>query len=350
MKEYNCVGLMCGTSMDGIDIAHITFQLQNNKWIFKINQADCVDFSDVWYSRLVNLPKQSAEIFAKTNVYFGHYLGKEIQQFLTRHQLKADLISSHGQTVFHNPRMGYTIQIGSGATIAKETNTPVVCDLRTTDMAYGGQGAPIVPLGERFLFPEMHQFLNIGGISNIAIHSAKNIVGYDVCMGNLLLNHYANTIGLPYDHNGELAQSGTLNLELLNQLNAHQYFQLKSPKSLDADQVLNWFLPVVEQFSISLEDKLATLVEHISIQLGYVLRENEDTLITGGGALNSFLVERIQANTKSKICLPSSEIINFKEALIIAFLGLKRVLKQPNVLASVTGAKKDTINGAVYLP
>lgn len=350
MKIYNCIGLMAGTSMDGIDIAHITFTNEGEQWIFEINKAECIPFSDAWYSRLINLSKQSAETFAKTNIYFGHYLGKEVKNFLERNQLTAEFISSHGQTIFHNPRMGYTIQIGHGAALAMETNTPVVSDLRTSDMAFGGQGAPIVPLGEQFLFPKFHQFINIGGISNISTHFKSQIIGYDVCMGNLLLNHYANTIGLPYDHNGELAKSGNLHNDLLYELNQHPYFQLTTPKSLDAEQVLNWFLPIVERYSISLEDKMATLVEHISLQLSSVIRKDYNTLVTGGGGFNHTLMEQLQTHTTSKICLPSKEIINFKEALIIAFLGLKRILKQPNVLASVTGAKKDTINGAVYLP
>lgn len=351
-KSYSCIGIMTGTSMDGVDLAHCTFQKDNEQWQFQINHFDCIPFPEIWQTRLVHLPDQDAETFAKTNIFFGHFLGKCVADFLTKYDLKenTDFVSSHGQTIFHNPRKGYTIQIGHGAALARECNLPVVCDLRTTDMAYGGQGAPIVPYGEKHLFPTVNQFLNIGGISNISIHELGKVIGYDVCMGNLLLDEYAFQKGFDFDEGGRIARSGTVDVGLLKQLNSHEFFNKKAPKSLDADEVLKAFLPICEEFDISIDDKMATLVEHIAAQLQKNLNDKYDVMITGGGGLNQFLVERIQHHFTGKVIIPQRNIIECKEALIIAFLGLQRLLKQVNVLASVTGASKDTINGAVYLP
>ena len=351
-KAIHCIGVMSGTSIDGVDIAHCSFEAIENKWQFQIHHADCLPYSELWQNRLVKLHEQSAEVFAKTNVYYGHFLGQCVQQFIKKYEIqdKFSLVSSHGQTIFHNPSKGYTIQIGHGAAIAKECGLPVVCDLRTSDMAYGGQGAPIVPLGEKFLFPNLQQFVNIGGISNCSLHTNEQTIGYDVCMGNLLLDELASRVGKAYDNNGEMAASGAIHKELLADLNAHSYFAKSYPKSLDAEEVLNEFLPLVDAYSIPIEDQMATIVEHIAVQLSSALHSNYKTMVTGGGALNSFLVKRLQSHFSNEIILPETEIIENKEALIIAFLGLLRLNKQENVLASVTGANKNTINGALYLP
>ena len=351
-ESVHCIGLMSGTSMDGVDLAHCTFTHNNGQWHFQMNAAECMPYPEVWQKRLVHLSEQNAEVFAKTNVYYGHFLGQCVQQFAENNQLTetTDLVSSHGQTVFHNPARGYTIQIGHGAAIAKECNLPVVCDLRTSDMAYRGQGAPIVPFGEQLLFPSHKQFVNIGGITNVSLHSENSVIGYDVCMGNLLLDAIAETMGQSFDRSGLLAQSGKVNQNLLSQLNDHDFFEKPPPKSLDAEEVINTFFPIVMASPLSNADRMATLVEHIAIQLAANLNKEFPVLLTGGGALNNYLVTRIEAHFENEIIVPEQQLIEFKEALIIALLGVLRLQKQPNVLSSVTGAEKNTINGAVYLP
>lgn len=340
--------------MDGVDIALCRFAVNNNQWDWEILAADCVDYPEVWQTRLIHLPDQNAETFAKTDIYYGHFLGKLVREFLSKNSPHppVDLVSSHGQTVFHNPVKGYTVQIGSGAGIAAECGLPVVCDLRSMDMAYGGQGAPIVPMGEKHLFPQYSAFLNLGGIANIQLHADHQVLGWDVGGANILLDTLVGERNLAYDEDGRLARAGIIDQALLQQLNSHDYFQQKLPKSLDAQWVINQFLPRIDTSKLSLEDKLATVVEHHAQIIGKALNEHnvKEIYVTGGGALNGFFMERIQANNSAKIVIPEADIVTFKEAIIMAFLGLLRWQSQPNVLSSVTGASKNSINGAIYLP
>lgn len=351
MNTFYAIGLMSGTSMDGIDIAYCKFTKRNDEWQFNVMKYDCIPYPPIWKRRLSNLARQSAEIFAKTSVFYGHYTGRIVFDFIKKYKITTvDFIASHGQTIFHAPTQGYTIQIGHGAAIAKETNMPVICDFRSTDMAYGGQGAPIVPIGERDLFRTYKQFVNIGGITNLSIHSGSTIKGYDVCMGNIVMDKLVNSIGLSMDKGGEIAKNGRVKKDLLLALQNTPFISKPFPKTLHADDVLQQTLTILHTFDYSLQDILATIVEHIAIQLGNHLLAEYGTLLTGGGALNTFLVERIQQHTKSTITIPSKEVITMKEAAIIAYIGLLRWLKMPNSLASVTGASKDCINGAIYLP
>ncbi len=344
---------MSGTSLDGVDIAWAVFEPNNEQWNFTIKVAETIPYSEQWLSRLVHLPNQSAEVFAMANVFYGKYLGQLVQQFIEKHKAKVDLISSHGQTVFHNPQKGYTIQIGSGAEIAAQTGIPTVCDLRTTDVAFGGQGAPIVPLGEQALFSDYNSFINIGGITNISFHINNQVLGYDVCMGNLLLDYFSEQMNLPYDDGGQIARRGQLLPSLLDKLNKQEFLSLPAPKSLDAQEVVLDTIAVIGDKDYSIPDLLHTLVVHIADQISLALAKHKTdvnhVLVTGGGAFNTFLIEQIQQRTTIELVVPAPEVIESKEALIIAYLGLQRYLKQVNVLASVTGAKRDSINGAIYL-
>lgn len=352
MKDnYRVIGLMSGTSLDGLDIACVDFVLKES-WHFKLIASSTVAYPEVWKTRLVNLLDQDAITFAKTHHYYGRYLGEQCSSFIAEHQLKnIDAISSHGQTIFHDPDQGFTIQIGNGSTLATSSGLPVISDLRSADMAYGGQGAPIVPLGEAFLWPEFSAFLNIGGISNISIHNEDSIIGYDVCMGNLIMDMVAEQEGLNFDEDGRLAASGKVNDEILRELNQHPYLKISGPKSLDAGQVFHEFLPIIKKHNVTSANLLATLCEHIAMQIASATEQVEGSLfISGGGGLNSYLVSRIKHHCSCEIYIPSRQILEFKEAIIMAFLGLRRLRKQANVLASVTGASKDSINGSIYLP
>lgn len=362
-KKYNIIGLMSGSSLDGLDMCHVEFEVTINsienmlvdvKYIIK--QADCFEYAIDFKERLRNACNISAFEFARLHTELGKYFGKLTYDFITQHKIESiDFIASHGQTIFHQPQSGFTAQIGCGAQIAANTNCKVICDLRTADIAYGGQGAPIVPITEKHLFPDFKTFLNIGGIANIAIHKNENIFAHDVCAANTLLNYFAKQKGFEYDRDGKLAESGSVITELLQQLNEIDFCKQPAPKSLGSEHIYEKWIPLFEKYDHSIEDKLATATEHIAIQIGNVLNtqilnSNSQILITGGGALNTYLIERIQQQNSHILVVPDILTVQYKEALAMAFSGLLRVLEIPNCLASVTGAKKDVIGGTVYLP
>lgn len=353
---FHAIGLMSGSSLDGLDICYVRFQYHDEKFEYEILQADCVEYTDAFRERLRNASDLSAFEFAKLHTELGNYFGKLSNNFIQLHKPeKIDFIASHGQTIFHQPSSGFTSQIGCGAQIAAQTNCKVVCDLRSGDVAYGGQGAPIVPVTEKYLFPDYKLFLNIGGIANIAFHYDEKIVAYDVCAANTLLNYLAQQKGLAYDKGGKLAKKGTIIYSLLDELNNIAFCKQTPPKSLGSEHIYSDWIPLFDKYDENIEDKLATAVEHIAMQVAktvnsQILNPKSQILITGGGALNAFLVERIQHHSKIKAVVPDTLTVQYKEALAMAFIGLLRILEIPNCLASVTGAKKDVTGGAVYLP
>lgn len=349
MSEYRVIGLMSGSSLDGLDVCAVRFIEENDRWKFEIEHTVCYEYSKHFQQELRQLSEGTASQFAEMHMRFARIQADYLQQFMqtfpdTQH---ADLIVSHGQTVFHQPEKMFTTQIGCGATLSALTGKTVVCDLRTYDVALGGQGAPLVPLGEKYLFPEYKSFLNIGGICNISAHIDSGITAYDVCPGNTLLNLLAIQSGKTYDDGGAIAGSGRVCPELLGQLSSIAYYKMTGPKSLGTEHLMLDWWPLIEHSSVSVEDKMATVVEHIAIELGKVLME-KSTLVTGGGALNTYLTERIIHHSASELIIPSGQIIEFKEALIIGFAGLMRFLRQNNCLSSVTGAQRDNMGGAVY--
>jgi anhydro-N-acetylmuramic acid kinase len=282
-------------------------------------------------------------------VEYGRLLGNFVKNFIKEYQIKADFVASHGHTVFHQPDKGFTAQIGDGAAIAAVAQLPVVCDFRTMDVALGGQGAPLVPIGDKLLFSDYHYCLNIGGIANISFDENGTRKAFDISPANMALNYFADKIGLPYDKDGELSKKGQLKNNLFQELNALDFYQIHSSKSLGREWFETFFLPIVLKYNYSVEDSLRTLVEHIAFQIGKVCKKQGNILITGGGAKNKFLIECIFKYTPScQICIPDTLLIDYKEALIFAFLGLLRMEEQVNCLKSVTGAGKDSIGGAVY--
>jgi len=355
-EEFYAIGLMSGSSLDGLDICYIRFLVSGFRFEYEILQADCIEYTNEFRERLRNAPNLSAFEFAKLHAELGKYFGQLTNDFIKQNKIEnLDFICSHGQTIFHQPNLGFTTQIGCGAQIAAQTNCKVICDLRTSDVANAGQGAPIVPIAERYLFSAYKVFLNIGGIANIAFHEDNKVKAYDVCAANTLLNYFAKQKGLAYDKDGNLARSGNIILPLLDELNNIVFCKQAAPKSLGTEHIVNDWLPLFDKYETTIEDKLATAVEHIAMQVAKAIKSeirnlNSEILITGGGALNSFLVERIQHHVSIKVKVPDVLTIQYKEALAMAFIGLLRILEIPNCLASVTGAKKDVVGGAVYLP
>ena len=349
-NKYDIIGLMSGTSLDGLDIAHCSFNLIENKWDYTINVARTIKYSQDWLKRLRNLETQSALEFVKTDMDFGHFLGQHCLDFIQEHHIKADFISSHGHTIFHQPELGLTSQIGSGACISATSRLPVVCDFRSLDVALKGQGAPLVPIGDKLLFSEYTYRLNLGGFANISFQQAEKTVAFDICPVNMAFNYLANSLGKEFDESGNIARSGNLNEELLKELNALNYYTLQYPKSLGKEWFLSQFQPILDKYSISINDKLRTVVEHTAIQISNYLSASGTLLITGGGAYHIFFIERLKNHSNCEIIIPGNYIIEYKEALIFGFIGLLRWLEQVNCLKSVTGATADSTTGAIYKP
>ena len=354
--HYRVLGIMSGTSLDGVDLACCSFAKNDSSWKFEITDAVTVGYSNEWFERLSTLHSQDGLTLAITHVEYGRFLGDLAAKFIREKKLKVDFISSHGHTIFHQPVKKLTLQIGEGAALSASGGLPVVCDFRSQDVALGGQGAPLVPIGDELLFSEFDFCLNLGGIANISFKVSENRFAFDVVPCNLVLNDLAGKLNKKYDDEGLLGASGKVNDSLLNQLNDFEYYQKKIPKSLGREDVEKLYFPLLSSQRISVEDKLATFCEHIAFQISKVIEEQKllspsesKLLITGGGALNKFLVKRIEDLSSVHIIIPDRKIIEFKEALIFAFLGVLRWRNEINTLKSVTGATSDHSAGAIYL-
>ncbi len=341
-------GVMSGTSLDGLDLAVVEFFLSGDRWNFTVVEAETLKYPESWEEKLRSAHLLTGEKLMKLHSDYGHYTGQQVRKFLQKHFLSPELIASHGHTVFHQPENGYTCQIGNGAAIAAETGITTIADFRTTDVALGGQGAPLVPVGDRLLFSTYASCLNLGGFANISFEQNNRRIAFDICPVNIVLNHYAGKLGHAFDANGESGRKGKINTGLLEKLNKLDFHQKTPPKSLGREWVEATFLPLTESFGISTEDKLRTIYEYAAIQIADSAPDSGKMLVTGGGAFNSFLIERIGAYSKCSIELPAAQIINFKEAIIFAFLGLLRFRNEINCYASVTGAKKDSCSGVIF--
>lgn len=355
---YRAIGLMSGSSLDGLDIVFAEFTEVGGKWSYEIKAADCYTFEHGWSDRLKQATELSAYNYLLLHTAFGKYLGEQVNRFIDDHNLhhQVQLISSHGHTTFHAPQLGMTAQLGDGAAIAATTGINVVSDLRAIDVAFGGQGAPIVPMGEKLLFADFPMLLNIGGIANLSYRKGDEYIAFDICAANRVLNLLAAEAGRSYDEDGNLASSGEVLDDVLQQLNGLDYYSKSYPKSLANQFGTDEVFPLLPKDNIA--DSLRTYVEHIAVQLksaveGCLLSTvNCQLLSTGGGAHNKFLIERIQEQLSSlqiQVVVPDKNIIDYKEALIMALLGILRWREQNTTLSSVTGAKRDSIGGAVWI-
>jgi anhydro-N-acetylmuramic acid kinase len=352
VKEWIVTGLMSGTSLDGLDIAVCRFRKNGKNWSYEILEAATVNYSASMKKKLESLMNATAEELAEADASFAKFSGEQVRKFLLKNKIESDLIASHGHTVFHQPKKGFTTQIGSGAYMAAITGIPVVSDFRTMDVALGGQGAPLVPIGDKLLFGQYDYCLNLGGIANISYDKSDKRIAGDICPVNIILNKLAGEKGKAFDKDGRLAYAGKINLPLLKKLNSLSFYKKMFPKSLGREWIDKEFVPLVNHASICTEDKLATVCEHIACQMAASVSSEKTVtlLVSGGGAFNKYLIGRITAHVgdKVKIIVPDHFTISYKEAVIFAFLGLRRVLGEVNTLASVTGASKDSIAGALY--
>ena len=351
-KTYTAIGLMSGTSLDGLDIAHCTFTFSDNEINFTIDAAETLAYPIEWIDRLTCLPAATALEFSAANTDYGHYTGRLCRDFMKTHNCRSELIGSHGHTIFHDPDRGFTVQIGSGAAIGSETGIPVVCDFRSLDVALGGQGAPLVPIGDLLLFSDYDACLNIGGFSNISYDHIGTRIAYDISPANIVLNHYARLLGKPYDESGNIARSGKLIAELFEKLNQLDYYSRTGPKSLGREWIDQTLLPITDAWIAQPADLLSTLTQHIAFQIAAHLPtgKSKKVLATGGGVFNTFLMECMNNYAQCSIIIPDKILVEYKEALIFALLAVLRFRGEINCLSKVTGARINNIGGALWLP
>jgi len=351
LEYYNVIGVMSGTSLDGVDLAHIKFSIQDQHWTFEILENETTSYSKYWIHELKSAVDYSEIKLQKLNKEYTILLASIITDFIKKHKIgNLDAICSHGHTILHQPQNGFTLQIGNLPEISKLTQQTVVCDFRIQDVQLGGQGAPLVPIGDRILFSEYDYCMNLGGFSNVSFEENNNRIAFDISPINTVLNFYANQLGLDYDDKGEISRKGSCNETLLQELNSLDFYQKQHPKSLGFEFVKETVLPLIERYQIPIEDKLHTFTEHAALQIALALPHKKGSLLTtGGGAYNDFLIERIQNHLpQMEIIIPSNKILEFKEALIFALLGVLKLKGEINVLCSVTGAKHDHSSGTIY--
>lgn len=352
-EKYTTIGVMSGTSLDGVDLAHIVFTVKNNKWEFEILESKTISYSNDWLNKLKIAIDYSEAQLEKLNQDYTQLLATIISSFIEKYDIKnLDAVCSHGHTILHQPQNGFTLQIGNLSEIATLINQTVVCDFRVQDVKLGGQGAPLVPIGDRILFSEYDYCMNLGGFSNVSFEQNKERIAFDISAVNTVLNFYSNQLGFDYDDKGNISKTGICNDDLLSKLNALDFYQKKYPKSLGFEFVKQTILPLIESYTIPLEDKMNTFTEHVALQIALALpNKNGSLFITGGGTYNDFLIERIQYHLpEMKIIIPSAKILEFKEALIFALLGVLKLRGEINILSSVTGAKSDHSSGIIYYP
>ncbi len=356
MKTFRAIGLMSGTSMDGLDVADVTFELtRNGEWTFELHFAECYDFPAHLLKRLQTAFQSTGNELSKLNSDLGCFYAEKVNTFLDDFNVdkkEVDLIASHGQTIFHQPQKGYTLQIGNGPELAVHTGIPTVVDFRSMDVALGGNGAPLIPVADFLLFQRYaDSFLNLGGFANVSYQDEEKTFSFDICPVNIVLNKLAKQLGKAYDDNGEMGRSGQINTQLLNALNALDYYRQSSPKSLGWEWVENEVLPLLDQEQ-DVKNTMRTWYEHVAIQIGHSLNgvTSNSVMVTGGGANNTFLIDRIRVHTDQITLVPEEDIINFKEAIGFAFLGVLKWQDQINVWASVTGARKDSSSGVIIKP
>lgn len=345
------VGVMSGSSLDGVDLALCDFRQENGGTIHDVLACESLAFPEPLLSRLLHISTSSALTLAETNVHLGRFIGETVRGFLNTYG-PAELVASHGHTAFHQPEKGFTAQIGSGADIAALSGLPTIVDFRSKDVALGGQGAPLVPIGERDLFTGFDGYINLGGIANVSIHREGRVTGTDVCFCNQPLNYLSGLLGRSYDANGTIARSGKSDEGLLIRFGDMPCLAGDPPFTLGREHFERDMLALMHEEILGIPDRLATTVEHVAGHLALQLNKEavKRCLVTGGGAFNGFLLERLRAHANAEIVVPDERTVAFKEAIIFAYLGWLRWHARPNALASVTGSRRDNVGGALYLP
>lgn len=344
----NILGLMSGTSLDGMDAALVRFE---NSGTLRWELLETYDFSyPKELKSLVNNAFNDRSILEEVDIAFANWTVECIAEVQSKTSFEIHAVGSHGQTIFHDPSKKYTFQAGCLAFIANKVGLPLVTDFRVQDVLLGGQGAPLVPMGDHLLFGEYEAALNLGGFANASIGAPllKNgvAVAFDICPTNYVLNGFARELGLEYDKGGIIARRGAINGWVLDELNSLDYFEWAPPKSLGAEWVEEHVLEKIDYLPPA--DGLATYCEHIAMQVGDVLK-GKKVLVTGGGAWNDYLLGRME-EYGVELVRPDKEVVNFKEAIIFALLAYLRFTGQDNVLGHTTGSGKNHSSGKVFWP
>jgi anhydro-N-acetylmuramic acid kinase len=344
----NILGLMSGTSLDGMDAALVRFSEENGL------QWQLLEHFEFEYpnelKNLVNNCFKDASLKSEVDQAFADWTISCIEQIKERTAHEIHVVGSHGQTIFHEPQNKYTFQAGCLADIALATGIPCITDFRMQDVLLGGQGAPLVPMGDHLLFGEYEAALNLGGFANVSIGNPLLQDGvlhaFDICPANYVLNAFARELGKEYDAGGAHASRGSINQWVLEELNSLPYFDKKPPKSLGAEWVESQVFDKIDYLQPS--DALATYCEHIALQISKVLA-GKRVLVTGGGAWNDYLLGRIKAYGVD-LERPEKEVVDFKEAIIFALLAYLRFTGKDNVLGATTGSGKNHSSGKVFWP
>lgn len=350
MTKYHVLGVMSGTSLDGIDLAEIFFAYSEKEgWSFEFGVTETVAYPPVWKDQLRLAILQPASVLRELDDQYTDYLAGVISSFIQKNSIEnIDAVCSHGHTVLHRPDEGVTLQIGNLPKLATLINEKVVCDFRVADVALGGQGAPLVPIGDSLLFNEYDYCLNLGGFANCSFEAGGKRIAYDICPVNIVLNALTEKLGLPYDDQGMIAKSGGFSLTLSSSLRNLEYYKERPPKSLGLEWVQANIQPLLDESSIAVENKLRTLTDHFGEQIGKQFKKGSTVLVTGGGAYNAYLLKRITYRKDVELIVPSSELIEYKEALIFGLLGVLKLRDEVNCLASVTGASEDHSSGIIF--
>ena len=348
---------MSGTSLDGLDLAFCHIWEENSQWKYEIKETKSISYAPEMQSKLQDSIVLPAEDLLSFHNAYGTWLGEQAKTFIDEHALNIDYIASHGHTTHHRPEIGVTFQIGSGQHLANASGQKVICDFRTNDVALKGQGAPLVPIGDQLFFNAYDFCLNLGGIANISFDKDGERYAYDIGLANMMLNHITRKNGLDYDKGGALARSGKVNADVLNKLNDLEYYRLTYPKSIGYEWFVNKVVPLVDSTKDSMENLLCTGIHHVCEQIAVQVKMNsskaeQTLLVTGGGALNDFLIDtlRQKLGATTEVVVPDQKLIEFKEALVFALMGVLRIQGGVNVLRTVTGADRDSSSGVVFLP
>lgn len=351
ISEWNSgIGLMSGTSLDGVDLALCSFRFVNNKWEYTFEKTFTYKYPVEIVKTLEFMPQMKALDFLIADREIGKFFGILISDFIKNNNKNILFVASHGHTIFHEPNKGMTCQIGHGAAIAAECELPVICDFRSSDVAYGGQGAPLVPIGDNLLFSNFDAIVNIGGFSNISYIQSSKRIAYDICPVNIVFNHFAKELGKEFDIDGNFAKDGNCNNELLNSLNSLEYYSKPYPKSLGREWMESVFLPEILKHEKNPTNILSTLAHHAALKIIEACEGKKNILFTGGGCKNKFLISLLKNKLPENIVIPDDTLVEYKEALIFAFMGWLRLNEIPNTIASATGAKKEVSAGCIYIP
>ena len=357
---YHVIGLMSGSSLDGLDIAHVQLEETRGKWSYTLHHADCLPYSREWEHKLKHASTLHVSDFLRLHTAYGRYLGESVARFIAKHELahKIHFVASHGHTVFHEPHHQTTFQLGDGAALATAAGLPVINDLRAMDVAMGGQGAPIVPIADKLLYRQYDYLLNIGGIANMTIWQNGQLIAFDVCAANQVLNILAERMGHIMDSDGAIARSGILLYDVLDTLNSANYYSALPPKSLSNEEAKDIVFPVLLEGEHNVPDMMHTATKHIAQQVALAAakypagKDKATMLVTGGGAFNGFLVELLARELTPlgiDVTIPDADVVKFKEAIAMALIGTLRWREEVNVLSSVTGATADSIGGALWM-